>query len=166
MCGFVLFFKVCTVLSSKKESKDCTVFIFVQNQCKKRFWAKLGIELTTTRGSTDRCFDHSATELVVNLQGSLESYTNPKIRSHSSGSHGPLNEFEQVPLLQKVSPKVNGGSQTSGMPNFCELLLFRTFQASQGRKFGRKSVIGMIWKGIFVFAHWIPSPQIVLQKGL
>ena len=65
----------------------------------KIFWAKLGIELTATRGSTDRCFDHSATELVVNLQGSLEFYTNPKIRSHSSGSHGPLNEFEQVPLL-------------------------------------------------------------------
>ena len=66
---------------------------------KKDFVAKLGIELTTTRGSTDRCFDHSATELVVNLQGSFEFYTNTKIQSHTSGSHGPLNEFEQVPLL-------------------------------------------------------------------
>ena len=73
-----------------------------------------------------------------------------------------MNEFEQVPMVKKHSSKVNGGSRTGGMPNFCELLLFRTFQASRGRKFGRKSVIGIIWKGIFVFAHWIPSPQIVL----
>ena len=113
----------------------------------------------TTRGSTGGCYNHSATELDMKLGSSLEICRLYKIWSHSSGSQGPLNEFEQVLMITKLSPKVHGGSQTGGMLNFCELLEICNFRQAQAENSAENQLLHWFLKGILTFAQWILDPK-------
>ena len=104
----------------------------------------------TRRVSTGGCYNHSATELDMKLGSSLELCRLYKIWSHSSGSQGPLNEFEQVLMITKLSPKVHGGSQTGGMLNFCELLEICNFRQAQAENSAENQLLHWFWK---VFQH-------------
>ena len=130
----------------------------------KRFRAKAGIELMSKRGSTGGCYNNSATELDMKLGSSLEICRLYKIWSHSSGSQGPLNEFEQVLMITKLSPKVHGGSQTGGMLNFCELLEICNFRQAQAENSAENQLLHWFLKGILTFAQWISGPKTFLYK--
>ena len=118
----------------------------------------------TRRGSTGGCYNHSATELDMKLGSSLELCRLYKIWSHSSGSQGPLNEFEQVLMITKLSPKVHGGSQTGGMLNFCELLEICNFRQAQAENYAENQLLHWFLKGILTFAQCIPGPKTYFYK--
>ena len=89
-----------------------TVFIFVKNQSKKRFLAKLGLEPGTKRVSTGGCLNHSATQLVIKVLAYFCYLNHTNFSGFLVAIYDQRNELEWVRLVKPCSLTFNATFKT------------------------------------------------------